>query len=186
MNDGMSIQPVMPIGNSGDFGGSGFLWLFLLIILLGYGGNGFGWGGYGNNAFGNYATQNDMQRGFDEQNNIANQREILSAVNAGTAETVSAVNNVYHDLVGSFNDKYSELQRDIAGVAVSQANLLANQNECCANTRLQIAEQSANTNSLISASKYDTSMQMAQMEARLSAKMDANEIQNPFSKIDEV
>ena len=38
---------------------------------------------------------------------------------------VQATNQVYHDVVGFVGDKYGELQRDVAGLAVGQANLLA-------------------------------------------------------------
>jgi len=177
MMDSAGIQPVMPIGNGTDFG-NGFMWIFFLIILLGFGGNGFGWGGYGNNALGNYATQQDMLRGFDEQNNIANQREILSAVNSGTAQTIGAVNNTFHDTVNALSDKYSELARDVSNVQMGVQQSIANQNQCCGAQKELILTTSANTNSQIAQDKYDTSMQMAQMEARLTAKMDANEIQS--------
>ena len=49
-----------------------------------------------------------------------------------------------------------------------------------------IAETAANTDAQIAASKYDTSMQMAQMEARLTAKMDANEIQSLRDQLSDV
>lgn len=173
MNDS-SIVPVMPVGGNGDFGGNGFLWLILIFFLFSMGGGAFG----GWNGNGGVATSQELQNGFDNQNNMANQREILGAINAGTTQTTNAVNGVYHDLASTFTDKYSELQRDIAGIAVTQAQALANQNECCANTRLQIAEQTANLGSQIAQNKYDTSLQMSQMEARIMSKMDANEIQN--------
>ncbi len=182
MMDSTGITPVMPVGGTGDFG-NGFMWIFFLIILLGFGGNGFGWGGFGNNALNNYATQNDMQRGFDEQNNIANQREILQAVTNGTAQTIATSNQLYHDTVNALSDKYTELQRDVAGIAVGQANSLANQNQCCSEQKQLILTTSADTNAKIAQDKYDTSMQMAQMEARLTAKMDANEIQSLRDKV---
>ena len=62
---------------------------------------------------------------------MANQREILAAVNSGTAQSVATSNQVFHDMLSVFSDKYSELQRDIAGVALAQTQVLANQNECC-------------------------------------------------------
>ena len=169
-------------GHNDMFGGNSFLWIFALLILAGGGFGGFGWGGNGGfaNAIGyeNLATSNEVQRGFDNQNSMANQRDILAAVNSGTAQAVAATNQTFHDTLGALSDKYSELARDIAGVAVAQQQAIANQNECCCSTKMLIAEQAANTNALIAQSKYDTSMQMAQMEARLTAKMDANEIQN--------
>ena len=181
MDSNNGIMPVMPVGTGGDFGSNSFVWLFFLIVLLGMGGNGFGWGNNGfANAIGyeNLATSNEVQRGFDNQNNIANQRDILAAVTNGTAQTIGAVNNTFHDTVNALSDKYSELARDVANVQMGVQQGIANQNSCCCEQKQLILTTSANTDAQIAQNKYDTSMQMAQMEARLAAKMDANEIQN--------
>ena len=118
------------------WGGNSMMWIFALLILAG-GGFG-GWGnGYGfNNAIGyeNLATQAQVDRGFDTQNMMANQRETLAAVNAGTAQAVAATNQSFHDITSALGDKYTELQRDIAGLAIGQAGLLAKENECCCST----------------------------------------------------
>lgn len=165
-------------GNNGMWGdGGAFMWIFALLILA----NG-GFGGWGNNnvanaiGYENLATSNEVQRGFDAQNSLANEREILSAVNAGTAQAVAATNQTFHDTLGIIQNRYDELARDISGIAVGQAQSLANQNACCCETKQLIQATSAATDAQIAQSKYDTSMQMAQMEARLTAKMDANEI----------
>ena len=134
-------------GNAGGFGGMGGSWLALmfLIILLG-GGNGFGWGNNGfANAIGyeNLATSNEVQRGFDNQNSMANQRDILAAVNGGTAQAVAATNQVYHDIVGYVGDKYAELDRDVLGVSASVQQAIANQNQCCCDIRTLVQETAA-------------------------------------------
>ena len=148
--------------------GSG-MWLMALIFLfLIFGSNnGFGLGGNAAAALGyeNLATESSMQRGFDAQNSLANEREILSAVNAGTAQAVAATNQSFHDIVGALDNRYSELQRDVAGVAMQAQQAIANQNECCCSTKM-----------LIQQSASDNALQMAQMEARLTQKMDQNEI----------
>lgn len=46
-----------------------------------------------------------------------------------------------------------------------------------------LAEQAANTNAQIAQSRYDTSMQLAGMEQRLTSKMDANTIQDLRDKV---
>ena len=83
---------------------------------------------------------------------MANQREILAAVNAGTAQSVAATNQTFHDLLGALGDKYTELQRDVAGLAVGQANALANQNQCCCETKMLIQENAAQQ-------RYESAMQ---------------------------
>ena len=138
-----------PYGYGGDsfgFGGGGGLWLFAILALMFGGGNGFGWGNNGfANAIGyqNLATQNDVQRGFDNQNSMANEREILSAVTNGTAQSVAATNQAFHDNLNVIQDKYGELTRDIYGVSGQVAQVLANQNDCCCSTKMLIQETSA-------------------------------------------
>lgn len=141
-----------PYGYGGDgfgFGGGG-LWLFAILALMMGGGNGFGWGnnGYANgfaNAIGyeNLATSNEVQRGFDNQNTQANQREILSAVTNGTAQSVAATNQIFHDLIGYVGDKYSELDRDVLMVNSGIQQAIANQNACCCDTKMLISQTAA-------------------------------------------
>ena len=132
-NSGLSASDIALMNRDSGFGDGwgGFMWIFALLILAGGGFGGFG--GYGANGamLGNMATQNDVQRGFDNQNTIANQREILGAVTAGTAQSVAATNQTFHDTLGIIQNRYDELARDISGLAVGQANLLAKENECC-------------------------------------------------------
>lgn len=128
-----------------DFSSNGGLWLFAILALM-WGG---GFGGFGNagfaNAIGyqNLATQNDVQRGFDNQTTVGNQREILSAVTNGTAQSVAATNQAFHDNLNVIQDKYGELTRDIYGVSGQVAQVLANQNACCCDTKMLIQETAA-------------------------------------------
>ena len=164
MDTSSGITPVMPIGGYGDgfAGGGSFMWIFGLLILLGLlNGNGFG---IGNNAaalgFENLATSNEVQRGFDNQNSMANQREILAAVNSGTAQAVAATNQTFHDTLGIIQNRYDELARDISGLAVGQANALANQNACCCETK-----------QLIMQSNYDGALRDAATNANFTAQI---------------
>ena len=129
--------PVYVGGNDGfGFGNGGFMAFLIFALLMGNG----GFGGWGNNGFANaigyenLATSNEVQRGFDNQNSMANQREILSAVNDASARGIQATNQTFHDTLMAMNDKYSELQRDIAGVALAEQESMAKQQECCCNT----------------------------------------------------
>ena len=114
-----------PYGGSGfGFGGGdGGLFAILLIVLLMGGGNAWGFGNRG--QFGTEAIQNQMQQGFDNQNTMANQREILAAVNQS-----------FHDNLNVIQDKYGEITRDIYGVSGQVAQVLANQNACCCDTKM--------------------------------------------------
>jgi len=129
-----------------DFTSSGNLLLFAIFALM-FGNGAFG--GFGNagfaNAIGyqNLATQNDVQRGFDNQNSMGNQREILAAVTNGTAQSVAATNQAFHDNLNVIQDKYGELARDIYGVSGQVAQAIANQGACCCDTKMLISETAA-------------------------------------------
>ena len=125
--NGLSAADVALLNNDGMGGWNGMIWLFAILAMMGGGGFG-GWGNGNGNA---NAIQADVNRGFDNQNLQAQTRDILSAVTAGTAQNVATTNQVYHDITDYVGDKYTELQRDVAGLAVGQANLLAKENECC-------------------------------------------------------
>ena len=180
----MSLADIAAIGSGGGhFGGGlagaglGFIGGLILATIF-RGGNGIFGGGF-NNAIGyeNIATSNELQRGFDNQNSMANQREILGATN-----------QVYHDLATVVGDKYSELTRDIYGVSGQVAQVLANQNACCCDTKMLIQETSAqnrydalaNTNALqatIVAENQKTRDLMAQNKIEtLQSKVQALEL----------
>lgn len=136
---------------------NGGLWLFAILALM-WGGGGFGFGGNGfANAIGyeNLATSNEVQRGFDNQNSMANQREILQAVNSGTAQAVAATNQTFHDTLNALSDKYNEITRDIAGVSLLQQQAIANQNQCCCDTKMLITEQVQKVLDTLSANKIE-------------------------------
>lgn len=131
-NGSLSASDVALLSDRGYgdmWGGNSMMWIFALLILAGGGFGGLG--GFGNAiGYNNLATQNDVQRGFDNLGLQDQSRDILGAVTSGTAQAVAATNNTFHDTLAVLNDKYSELQRDVAGLAVGQANLLAKENEC--------------------------------------------------------
>jgi len=122
--NGMTPADIAAV-NGNENGWGGMIWLFAILALMG---GGFGW----NNGRGEqYATRDQVQNGFDTQNLQAQTRDILMAVNDASARGLAATNQVYHDVVNYVGDKYTELQRDVAGLAVGQANLLAKENDCC-------------------------------------------------------
>ena len=174
-NGGLSASDVALLSdkNGMGWGDSSFLWIFALLILAG---GGFGFGGFGANGFANaigyenLATSSEVQRGFDNQNSMSNQREILAAVNAGTAQNVAATNQVFHDVVGYVGDKYSELARDIAGVGLLTQQGISNQNQCCSDTKMLIAETGAGLNANIAQSRYDAAMNTAAINAVTTAQ----------------
>lgn len=159
-------------GGDMGFGNGGFIWAFLIFaLLMGNGGFGFGNNGFANAiGYQNLATQNDVQRGFDNQNVMANQRETLSAINDASARGIAATNQVYHDVVANIGDKYAEVQRDISGINASVAQAIANQNECCCSTKMMLADGFAQTNANIAQNRYDSAMNTAAINANVTAQ----------------
>lgn len=155
MDSGLSASDVAMLNNNGFGDGNAFLWIFALLILAN---GGFG-GGFGNNGNTN-AIQADVNRGFDNQNLQAQTRDILGAVTAGTAQSVAATNQTFHDSLMAMQGLYNETQRDIAALSVGQANALANQNACCCATK-----------QLIMQNNYDGAMRDAATNANFTAQI---------------
>ena len=156
--NGLSASDVALMKRDSDGFGNGWggmIWLFAILAMMG---GGFNWGG-ADRGYEQYATRDQVQNGFDTQNLQAQTRDILAAVNAASMAGVQATNQVYHDVVGFVGDKYNELQRDVAGLAVGQANLLAHQNECCGSLTRQIMQNN-----------YDAAMRDAVTNANIVAQ----------------
>ena len=153
------------MGDGMGMGGCSWIWLFAIFMLFGFG----GFGGFGNGANGGYATSAEVQRGFDNQNTVANQREALAAITNGTAQSVAATNEVYHNLANAIQDKYGELTRDFGALQVAQTQALANQNECCGQTKLILADGFAQTNMNIAQNRYDAALNTAAINANATA-----------------
>ena len=154
MDGSLTASDVALLNNDGMGSWNGMIWLFAILALMG---GGFGsWGGNGNTN----ALQADVNRGFDNQNLQAQTRDILSAVNAGTAQSVAATNQTFHDNLAAMQNLYNETARDISGLALGQANILANQNECCCSTKM-----------LIQQNNYDGAIRDAATNANFTAQI---------------
>lgn len=140
-------------GGYGDGWGGNCWWIVILFLALMWGGNGWGNNGF-QNAIGyeNLATSNEVQRGFDNQNSMANEREILAAINNNSMQGVMNANQNTQYVTGQIMDKYNELQRDIAGVSMQQQQTMAQQSQCCCETKMLISETAANQ-------RYESAMQ---------------------------
>lgn len=176
MTDGGSLSPadVMAMSNDGMGGNNAFFWIFALLLL---GGLGNGGGLYGGGYRPQYATQDFVQNGFNFNDLQDQNRDLLNAVTGGTAQAVAATQQAKYDNISVMKDVQTALGQQIADVKTMEQNILGNQNECCCSTKMMIAEQGAGLSAQIAQNKYETSMQLAGLEQRLTAKMDGNTIQ---------
>ncbi len=172
MENGLSASDVALMNRDGNgWGDNSMIWLFAILALMGG-----GFGGWGNRGFdGNPATQEFVQNGFNFNDLQDQNRDILQAINSGTAQSVAATNQTFHDTVNALQDKYSELQRDIAGLAVQNQQIMSNQNECCCSTKMEIAQN-----------RYESALNTAAINANTTAQ--TQKILDAFNqnKIDEL
>lgn len=158
---GLSASDVALLDGNGMNGGNSFMWIFGLLILMSMFNGGFGNNNFANAiGYENLSTSNEVQRGFDNQNLQAQTRDILAAVTNGTAQSVAATNQTFHDTLGIVQNRYDELARDISGLAVSQAQAIANQNQCCCETKQMIMQNN-----------YDGAMRDAATNANFTAQI---------------
>lgn len=131
-NNGNLVMPVSPMGygngNNGFLGGDGAWWL-IVLLLIGWGGNGFSnFGGNGGMPYMMNSTQNDVQRGFDQ-----------SAIMNGFTGVNAAINTLNTGVNAAFaNAETAANARQIA--SMQQAFDLSSQfANCCCENRLATA-----------------------------------------------
>lgn len=189
---------LMSGGLGGLSGGSScWIWGIVIIALFIFGGGGFG-NLFGNRGTGflageNVATRDQVQNGFNYSNLLDQNRDILNAITNGTAQSVAATNQSFHDMLAVVSDKYNEITRDIAGVAVAQQQAIANQNQCCCDTKMLVQEVGATTNANIAQNRYDAALNTAAINANTTAQtqkiLDAisqNKIENLQNQISQL
>ena len=120
---------------------SGFMGIFGLLILLGIFQNGGIFGGGNGNA---NALQADMQRGFDNQNTMAQTRDILSAVTNGTAQTIAASTQNATNAINAIKDGNASLIREFGTVETALTSLAGQMQSCCCDVKQQVMQNDYN------------------------------------------
>ena len=138
--------------------GVGFEGIIYLAIIAFMFGGGFGLGGFGGNAADaamatGMATQSDMQRGFDQQNTMAQTRDILAAVTGGTAQTIAASTANSANAITAIKDGNASLIREFGNVETALTSLGGNMQNCCCSIQRNI--DSVNYNNAINTASID-------------------------------
>lgn len=155
--------------NNGNLGGGwgGMIWLFAILALMGGGFNGgFGGGGYRPQ----YATQDFVQAGMNFSDLQNQNRDILTAINNGTASTVSAAKEAEYESIAVAKDIQNTIISQIGDVRTNQMQLLANQNDCCCSTKQALCEGFNGINAAIAQARYDNAMNTAAINANTTAQ----------------
>lgn len=161
-----------------DSGFGMFGFLILALLFLG-GGNGFGWGnGNGNSN----ALQADVNRGFDNQNMMAQTRDILGAVTNGTAQTIAASTANATNAINAIKDGNAGIIREFGNVETALSALSGKQSECCCNTLRAI--DSVNYNGAINTAAINATT-TAQTQKILDA-LAQNKIQSLESQVSQL
>jgi hypothetical protein len=130
--DGMSPSDVALLNrDSSGFGGNGFFWVFALLILM-YGGNGFGMGGRGPDL----ATADQVNQGFTNQNL---QNILLSSAN-NNYETAQLINNQTNALMAQNNTNLINAIQGFNAVNISLQNMMAKMDSCCCEIKTQMLQ----------------------------------------------
>lgn len=132
------------IGNNGnDFGSNGAWWLLILLIFANNGWGGNGWGGNSGAMMG-YATQQDVQSGFDQAAIMSGINGITNAISSGFAGAEISRTNTLANLTNQLN-----------------ANAMALQQACCdnlasnADLKYTVATEACNDRSVITSALRD-------------------------------
>ena len=157
--DGSSLSAsdvAMLAGNNDGFGNNG-LWLFAILALMG---GGFGGWGYGNRDFGyqpQYATQDFVQNGFNFNDIQDQNRDLMNAINSGSAQAVAATNQAKYDNINVAKDIQNSIISQIGDIKANQQAMMSHQSQCCTeqlraidNAKFEAAQNTALINANIS------------------------------------
>lgn len=131
----MNVEPSGCNSNNNGWGGDWGAWIILFLIFGMFGWGGFGgWGGgFGGNggALQGYATQADIQRGFDNQAVVTK----LDGITQGICDSTYALNNA---ITNGFNNTNMGMMQGFNGVERGFCNLSSQLADCCCTTQRAI------------------------------------------------
>ena len=177
-------MPVMPAnyggGFGGDFGGSGW-WIILLLLCLG-GGWGNGFGGFGNNAGAGFVGA-DVQRGFDQSAIMTGVSGIQNAITSGFGDVQNALCGGFAGVNANISTGFA--QAEIGENARQMANMqqmfgLSSQlSQCCCDNRLATCQ----TQNIVQNEGAATRLAIQQQTQAILDKMCQDDINRKDEKI---
>lgn len=170
--EGTGIQPVMPIGSGDGFGfGSEGLWLFAILALFGFGGNGF-FGGR-NGIDGRVATVEDL-------NNSANFTRLEGQVMNNGNRIESKADAVYSGIC----DLGYEMAQQFGNTNSKIADCCCENRLAIANTNAHIDQSTAHINATITAQTQKVLDRLAEDKiSALQGRISQLELQNAVAGV---
>ena len=145
-------------GNNNGWGDGGWLW-FIVVIFAIFGGWGGGFGGFGGNggALQGYATQADIQRGFDNSTVLSKLDGITNGLCDGFYAQNTALMNGFHGVDNAicslgyqtqqgFNNTNMAMMQNTNAIQATLNNMAAQNAACCCETQRQIERGFCDTN----------------------------------------
>ncbi len=131
--------------NDGMFGGDGWWAIIIFAMIFGWGGfGGNGWGNNGGGALQGYATQSDIQRGFDTSNIVGKLDGISSGLCDGFYAQNTTLMNGFHGVDNAICNMGYQTQQGFnnTNVALMQGQnaLQAQLADCCCQNREAISQ----------------------------------------------
>ena len=152
----------------------------------GFGGWGGGFGGNGGGAMQGYATQADLQRGFDTQSIISKLDGISNGICDSTYAVTGAVNTLGTTVMQGFQQAEISRCHDQAAIMQQLMTMMFNAQQCCCDVRGDIKDLAyagaKNTCDIIQANHSDTDRVIARLDAmeatRQAERIHALELEN--------
>jgi hypothetical protein len=141
--------------DNNDLGNNSFMWIFALLILM-YGGNGFGFGGGRGPMFpNNYATQEQMTAGFNNQatqnqlqqialSSANNNYETAQLINGQTNAMMQQSNTNLVNAIQGYNQINLTIQNQTNVLSQQLQALQAKMDSCCCEIKAQMLQDKLN------------------------------------------
>lgn len=138
MDNGMSLSDIAAVTggkNDGFLEGNGIIILILFFLIFGFGG---GWMNHGGN--GEYATQADIQRGFDYSNVASKLDGITNGLCNAGYENAQLANQTNMNMLNGFAGVNQTLNSGFDAVNQNINDLSYQMQQCCCSLKTQMLQ----------------------------------------------
>ena len=158
-SEGMSVADMAAVlGNNDGFGNGNGAWWLLILLIFANNGWGNNWGGNGGAMMG-YATQQDVQSGFDQ-----------AAVMAGLNGINTTLSNGFSNAEISRAATLANLTNQMNNIAMAQQNCCCENRAATADLKYTVAQEACADRQAVTSALYDvTTANNANTQALLNA-----------------